>query len=343
MAPSQNEICGRVAQVRREYAGSRGKSKFARELGIPASTYDYYEADRTPPAEVLVEIARVAEVDLRWLLTGETGAAVPADHPVLQRAARLIGRNSDAIEPLTAFLEILEGTLAFPEKAAAVAGQAGEKGGPQDSGHLGEEAFSGESMGRSAEAGDDGGDGGEAASKQGRWIPVLGRSAAGVPAFWSRDEAKDDLTTLAELIERYATAQQGPAMPALLTGEAAEGQAAIIAVRDPAGDLQTPTEFIDAPAIKARYEDAFAVRIDGESMQPEVRHGDYVVLSPSAQARAGAMAVVQLDGAIGVTCKLYHPEGGRIHLVPINETVAPATVDADEIDWALRVLARVRP
>lgn len=355
MSSSQNEVCRRVAQVRREYAGARGKSRFARELGIPASTYDYYEADRTPPAEVLVEISRVADVDLRWLLTGEVGSAVVADHPVLQRAARLIGRNSDAIEPLAAFLDILEGTLVFPDKPSSVAEQGGlavVRGG-EGAGEA--ERAEGDKVGARPLAADGGtegehdGEGGDAScraepAEQQRWIPVLGRSAAGVPAFWSQGEDVGGVTTLAELIERHADAYREPAMPAVVTGEAAEGQAAaIIAVRAPAGELQTPTEFIDAPAIKARYHDAFAVRIDGESMQPEVRHGDYVILSPAVEARAGAMAVVQLADAIGVTCKLYHPAGGQIHLVPINEAVAPTTVEAEQVEWALRVLARVRP
>lgn len=341
----------RVAQVRQEFAGERGKSRFARHLGVPPSTYDYYEGDRTPPAELLVDIALIAGVDLRWLLTGEAGGGVSADHPVIQRAARLIGKNADAAGPLAAFLEILEGTLAFPD-GGSVDGGASAAQGSADAAQALARVPGGTHRDSSSAAGV-----GEpspatpaAATPEGetrrRWIPVLGRSAAGVPAFWDTPDDADGLTTLADLIDRHAASERADTQPALVQGEAAQAATdavQIIAVRDPAGQADAPVEFIDAPAIKARHGDAFAVRIDGESMQPEVRHGDYVVLSPSAPARAGSMAVVQLRGAIGVTCKLYHPEGGRVHLVPINEAVAPATVDADQIDWALRVLARVRP
>ena len=44
--------------------------------------------------------------------------------------------------------------------------------------------------------------------------------------------------------------------------------------------------------MKARYGDAFAVRIDGESMSPEIRHGDLVVLK--CYRRAPALVVPML-------------------------------------------------
>jgi len=42
-----------------EYAGTRGKASFAREIGISPSTYDYYENSRVPPADVLVRISEL--------------------------------------------------------------------------------------------------------------------------------------------------------------------------------------------------------------------------------------------------------------------------------------------
>ena len=43
----------------------------ARQLGIRPSTYDRYERDRVPPADLLVRIAEVGNVTLEWLITGE--------------------------------------------------------------------------------------------------------------------------------------------------------------------------------------------------------------------------------------------------------------------------------
>jgi SOS-response transcriptional repressor LexA len=77
-------------------------------------------------------------------------------------------------------------------------------------------------------------------------------------------------------------------------------------------------------------------------MEPEYRHGDLVVLSPSQPAVDGRAAVVQLAGQIGVTCKLFRRAGDRVHLVAINERYPPTAHAADELLWALRVLGRVR-
>ena len=49
-----NSIIDRVVLLRQQYSGDRGKSKFARSLGISASTYNYYENNRIPPIEILL-------------------------------------------------------------------------------------------------------------------------------------------------------------------------------------------------------------------------------------------------------------------------------------------------
>ncbi len=85
-----------------------------------------------------------------------------------------------------------------------------------------------------------------------------------------------------------------------------------------------------------------AIRVDGDSMTPEIHDGDLVLLSPSAAAVEGQAAVVQLAGQIGVTCKLYRTVGGRVHLVPINGSYEIATAGVSNVEWALRVLARIK-
>ncbi|MCD4825547.1 MAG: hypothetical protein K8S55_13200 [Phycisphaerae bacterium] len=435
---SQNDICARIAQVRLEVAGPRGKSSFAKQLGLSPSTYDYYEANRVPPAEVLVRITEIAGIDLRWLLTGESAAgpavATSENLPIIQRAAELLGRHPEAAKPLAAFLDILAATMKFPAAEVATPGTSQPLGAatPADANMACEQAMSpsvtdaehgslgavspgaavvgqehlshdsalrsgavagseatatmlGTSHGKihgpqgtmppsakesqSSVAGDksqageatvyhaaEGSQSPGAAQSSGavppnppadpasRWIPILGRSAAGVPAFWAVGDDTGGLTTLADLIDRYANTSQADlaVRPACqVDSPAADEPVQIISLRQPT-DEQGPTEFVAAEAIKARYPDAFAVRIDGESMSPEILHGDLVILSPGKPAVAGRAAVVQIAGAIGVTCKLYHPAGDNVHLVPINETFPPVAAPADQIEWALQVLARIR-
>jgi transcriptional regulator with XRE-family HTH domain len=354
---SQLGICQRIAEIRAEVAGPRGKSLFAKKLGISPSTYDYYEARRVPPADVLVRIADVAGVDLRWLLTGEAGAgpAVPAGHPVLRRAASLLAQWPDSAAPLGAFIDILVESLKFPAK-----GDAGRAGAP----HTGDapspvsppaapRPVPGATLPPPPATEDPQPPEGGIAAGGASWIPILGRSAAGVPQFWSHDHEAAGIRTLQELATRPWRPGPARSQPACVTGLdlRPESQARRGPLRDLPVQIVTldgpdgndVAEYVSSPEVKARYGDAFAVRIDGESMSPEIRHGDIVVLSPSAPATEGRPAVVQLQRQIGVTCKLYRREGDSIHLVPVNDQFAPQSFPADNVVWALRVLATIRP
>lgn len=310
----EKDICCRIKQIRVELAGARGKASFARDLDISPTTYQSYEQNRVPPADVLVRIADFAEVSLRWLLTGESGGGqeISASHPVLQRAAKLLSRSPEASAPLAAFIDILSQSMKFPEKGSSPS--------QADVAEVSEVIAGDERTG---------------------WIPILGRSAAGVPHFWTDEGESAGLTTLDELIARHVSNCAKRVMPAQASADQGEQTDAVQLITLSEVDAGT-AEFVASAAIKNRYGDAFAVRIDGESMSPDIRHGDVVILSPSQPAVDGRAAVLQLKGQIGVTCKLYRRNGDNVHLVPINEQYQPQTYLADQLVWALRVLARVR-
>lgn len=305
------QVCARIVQVRVEQAGPRGKSNFAKKLGLSPSTYDYYESGRLPPADVLLKIADVAGVDLRWLLTGQAqaGGAIGPDHPVVQRVAAMVAKHPQSAQPLAAFVELLaEAMEKFPAK-----GQLPPAGGAQG------------------------------ASGQGAaWIPILGRTAAGVPQFWASEDEASGLLALGDLIARHAeqSAEATASAQAWADDQDQGDSVQIVTLSGPQDDQ--PAEFIAAPSLKCRYADAFALRIDGESMAPDIRHGELVVLSPTHEAQDGKPAVVQLARQIGVTCKVFRRQGDQVHLIPLNATFAPQTFPASQVVWALRVLARVR-
>jgi transcriptional regulator with XRE-family HTH domain len=345
---SQNGICARIADLRLRLEGPRGKALLAKKLGISASTYNYYESDRVPPADVLVRIADLAKVDLRWLLTGQSGpAAVLADHPAVLRAAELLANRPDAAGPLTAFVELLAASMEFPAKDAPAASvsatapiarrpslAAASEGGDQ---RLPPPISAG------ASAPDELDSPPPAVPDRANWIPVLGRSAAGLPQFWRDGKEPPDLTTLAQRIDARQSIRTH-VKPATVAESNAphlqQDSVQLITLTGP--DDDNVVEFISAPGLKARYGDAFALRIDGESMAPDIRHGDLVVLSPSSSAADGKCAVVQLAGQIGVTCKLYRRQDDQVHLVPINEQYPPQSFPADKVQWSLAVLAKVR-
>ncbi len=330
------EICRRVEQVRRELHGDRGKVRFARQLGISPSTYNYYESSRIPPAEVLVRISEAGGVDLRWLLTGaELSPAVPASHPAIGRIAKLLGDNPDAAGPLMAFVDILAESLSWPAKAGAAKPQAVKKTQATRTTRPRRAQAVVMEVAESAS---------ESAGQPKRdWIPILGRSAAGVPQFWADAGEAEGITVLSDLVDRYAGRSAGRVVVAVATGESGEGDqsAQIITMTDP-GD-EAPAEFVIAGSVKSKHPDAFAVRIDGDSMSPAIRHGDVVICSASDSASDGSAAVVQLSGQIGVTCKVFRRAGDTVHLIPINEQYAPQSFPNGDVVWARRVLACVRP
>lgn len=330
----ESGICGRIAEIRRELHGDRGKAAFAQQLGVSPSTYNYYEAGRVPPAALLVKIADVAGADLRWLLTGELSPVpVAADHPAVRRIAALLADHPEAAGPLAAFVDLLAASLSWPAKPAAKAAAA-----PGVAVPVAVPAIAAAGADRAASAplppvstGD---------PQQG-WIPILGRSAAGVPRFWSDAEEGAGTTLLSDLVGRYARRARRRVTPAVAgrTDDGGEAPAQIVTLAEPDG--QNVAEFVVADTIKRRYPDAFAIRIDGDSMSPEIRHGDVIVCSPAQPAADGRPAVVQLRGQIGVTCKLYRRDGDNVHLVPVNEHYAPQAFPAEQVVWALRVLARI--
>ena len=335
--PAVPEICGRIAQVRAELHGPRGKAAFAKVLGLSPSTYNYYEAARVPPADVLVRIADVAGADLGWLLTGQASAtAVGGDHPAVQRIARILADHPQAAEPLTAFVEMLAATLDWPEKGAAMT--------EPDQAPAAASPTAGTPKGQAAVVPAQTPEGQAAVAPNDRedWIPILGRSAAGVPMFWDADDDTAGLTALTELVERHARSSASRVSSAAATDEAGAdaGDAQIITLSAP--DADNVAEFVVAGPLKRKCPDAFAVRIDGDSMAPDIRHGDLVICSASAPAVDGKTALVQLAGQIGVTCKIYRKTGKTVHLVPINDQYAPQTFGAEQVRWAKRLLARVR-
>jgi hypothetical protein len=276
-----------------------------------------------------VKIAECTGVDLYWLLTGKTkaGVDVAAGHPLVQRVARLLADSPNAAGPLAAFLEVLSGVQRFPASQAPQAD-------PAEVSAAAPRATASKTK-EQPPAGE-----GQAAKEA--WIPILGRTAAGVAHFWSRADDSAGLTTLDELVERYCRAPRRSVQPAAAAEQGSADQTAVQVITLPSGAKLPVVEFIAAPALKGRYGDAFALRIDGDSMAPDIRHGDLVILSPSAPAVDGRAAVVQLTGQIGVICKLYRRVGERVHLIPIDEQLAPQVFPASKVRWALAVLARVR-
>lgn len=312
MDHSEKGIIERIVFLRKNFAGERGRKKFATLLGISPSTYSYYEKDRVPPIPILLKICELCNVDIGWLLTGKSNEKSGKNDQISLKIHKIIEKQPASLQTILAFLGLLE-------QEADLQSSRGQPKALQQ-----------------APTG---------------WIPVLGRTAAGVPGLWDEAIGTDSAvleTHLEELVQKHINAsivnsmatdvsidsQARPVIQALNNVQASLVQTA-------GGDDQI-VQFIDCPQIRELLPDCFALQIDGDSMAPRINDGDIVIVSPSVSANAALPAIVRLTDAIGVTCKLMRIEDEIIHLVPINEKYDTKIVKRKDLLWALAVLCHIR-
>jgi len=306
-----NAIIGRIRFLREQYAGSRGKSKFAHDLNISPSTYSYYENNRIPPIEILLRICEVTGTDLEWLLTGRSNEIKFAFGPnsgLLQRLDKLFTDNPELTEAVLAFIELL-------------CEQKGIEGG-----------FRSKVIpSRPTRPG---------------WIPVLGRTAAGMVHFWEQTflpEPEQAVTELDELVKKHVGKEivgsvDGTVSVDLqarpLVDSIKKQQANLIQV---CGQGQEQiVEFVQCDEIHKLFPDSFALHVDGDR-----NDGDVVILSPSVPAAQGQISIARVANQIGVTCKLIRTTKTDVHLIPINERYETKVVAKKDLLWALAVLCHV--
>lgn len=345
------ELTERIRRVRISTFGDRGRAKFARALGISPSTYNYYERGRVPPMPTLLKMAEVSGVDLRWFLTGQLPAGQlgpttsPAHAKILSRMAALLPQGAEAVTALSALLDLLESQ---PEAAALPETPETRETSETQEAREAQETSETQEAQETRETQDIPGsvsDGRPPDLPSGTRIPVMGRTAAGVAHFWKHPQVSIDVLQSAIVggavsgRPRTATLSDPEDRPPGLVDQRVH----LVQLAKPVriGEVYV-AEFLDAPGLQEKWPDAFALRIDGDSMHPSLSHGDLVIVSPSESARPRRPAVVQLRNQIGVTCKLFYKDRQGLHLIPINEQFQRTRHLLNDLVWALAVLYRVR-
>jgi hypothetical protein len=285
-------------------------------LGISPSTYSYYEDDRIPPIEVLLKICEVTGADLEWLLKGHKTKkkfAFGSNQRLMQKLDELFVNNPELAEPVMAFVELLCEKKGIEQK-------------------FGSEVLSTTHI-------------------RPGWIPVLGRTAAGIVHFWDQSllpEPKQAITQFEDLVEKHIgkkiiSSKDGSLSIDLQAKVLVEGlkikQANLIQVSGQGEDQVV--EFIQCDEIHKLFPDSFALQIDGDSMSPRVNDGDIVIVSPSMPATQRQIAIARIANQIGVTCKLIRTTDGEVHLIPINERYETKVVNKKDLLWALAVLCHI--
>ena len=328
----ENAIIERIKQLRTQHAGNRGKSRFAQALGISPSTYSYYETNRVPPIDIILNICQITGADLYWLLTGQTrendtvsnsGVNINSQNTsLLRKIDALLTQNSSLTIPINAFVDLLSAKNTLENQITPIQG---------DPNHSNENKL--------------------AVPDRPGWIPLLGRTAAGMVHFWDQQilpEPKQAVTELDELVKKHTgksiiSSTNGTVSVDLAVQGLIEGvKNAKVNLVQVSGDEQGQiVEFIQCEDIFKLFPDSFALQIDGDSMAPRINDGDIVILSPSVPAGQGQIAVARVANQIGVTCKLIRTTDDDVHLIPINERYETKVVGKEDLLWALAVLCHI--
>lgn len=303
------KICQRLRKLRLEMFGPRGRSRFARELGIGVSTYSNYENHRLPPATLLLRAAEVTGASLQWLVSGkecpsdDALAAGDQCRELLIAVERVISQQPDLLPQLAEYVRRLDAASNPLSTSSAKDRQSAGL------------------------------------------IPLVGSTAAGPARFWSEvsgaAEGQQVDSRLEALLEELdSTAEIRPGNLSSAPARSAPQRVSLIQFANP--DEEGLLEFVDAPAVWMRHPRAVAWRIDGDSMSPRFADGDLVLTSPEHPAIENQPCVARQAGQIGVNCKLYRREGDDVLLIPINERHRVQRVEGDSLIWAWRVLCSVR-
>lgn len=128
------------------------------------------------------------------------------------------------------------------------------------------------------------------------------------------DEELERMEDEARYQEETAAPDSGPKVINLFVEPSAAGIAAPTFGRD-----YEPYELKDSDPQGAAY----AVRIQGDSMEPYIKNGSIVFVNHDALAD-GDIGIFCVDG--GTVCKQYHKEGGVIYLLSLNRARSDADV-----------------
>ena len=109
-------------------------------------------------------------------------------------------------------------------------------------------------------------------------------------------------------------------------------------------DADYPTgwaeEFVAAPE-DVTDTSAFALRIEGDSMAPRLRHGDVVIVSPDTPLKEGSCVVAKTKGG-EVTCKVYRLREEKIVLESENPAFPALVLTKDDVLWMYPVAKSIR-
>lgn len=104
---------------------------------------------------------------------------------------------------------------------------------------------------------------------------------------------------------------------------------------------ELPLSWQETVATNCPDEQAFAVEINGDSMEPKFYKGDIVVLMPSQKPCNNTLVVARLANE-GVVFKVFSSRGNEITLTSYNQIHRPIIVDESSVHWVFPVWQVIR-
>ena len=69
--------------------------------------------------------------------------------------------------------------------------------------------------------------------------------------------------------------------------------------------------------LKSMHPDAYVLNVKGDSMEPEIKHGDIVICAPDVEVRNNDVAIICVNGEVGTVKRIRFKDNG-LTLVPAN-------------------------
>lgn len=99
-------------------------------------------------------------------------------------------------------------------------------------------------------------------------------------------------------------------------------------------DMQYPAGFGDGDIVfPTKDKDAYAVKCDGDSMMPRIRHGEFAIIEPNREVMPGDEVLVT-DKSGQVMIKIYNRKvDGRVYFESVNAAHKPFSIPVEQIEF----------
>ena len=98
----------------------------------------------------------------------------------------------------------------------------------------------------------------------------------------------------------------------------------------PTEAIEDVEEYIDIYPRFVKHGEFFALRVQGDSMEPDIRHGDIAIIEKQEFIDNGSVAVVRVNGQ-DTTIKRVKLAANGLMLIPSNPAYDPVFFDSDQI------------